>query len=475
MLKNQYRGAISEILFQRGFYVFWSLFMLAFFVRFAALIYSDNYLGAGPMLNIITSLRIFSFSGLKDNVFYYPLPLYLYLTYLSVLIGKLQILAPRFLSLFFGSVSVLLFYAPVKRLFGKKTAFYAALILCCYPRHILMSVVSSPDIIASVFIFGALFLVLKKRYFASGLSCALAGALTSVSWLFIIPLFIYFWTEPKSSVIENSKKSLIFLIPALLVPLAVVLLSADKYRMISSPGTSGIFYANMLGADSFYSYAYAYGTLLKSILLSLFNGFPLFFVLAVFGMVVCLRKSRKNVLIYFWGALLLLSSLGLFRREIPLAKEAGFMLSILYIPFAVEALKVILFYLRLNRRAWERILYLGLCLCLLGNFISIAPRLGPQVRLLAGWLEENLGPRDIVFVEKDAAGVYSSLIMLSGLPQGNFRYLDERHKVTEVTGSFANIYVVQSKDKKLPDIFRGILLVKDTGAYVVLKNDDQEK
>jgi hypothetical protein len=61
------------------------------------------------------------------------------------------------------------------------------------------------------------------------------------------------------------------------------------------------------------------------------------------------------------------------------------------------------------------------------------PLVPEEVRRVSCWLKKNAAAHSIFFIEEDARGYYSSIVMLSGLPQGNFLIV-EGNSVPDFSG-----------------------------------------
>ena len=94
------------------------------------------------MMKIIAALHIFNSPGILDNIDHQHLPFYIYSLAGSIGLGREQIIAGRFLSVFLGSLSMMPFYALVKNLFNKQVAWVSGILFCFCIPHFLLSVVT---------------------------------------------------------------------------------------------------------------------------------------------------------------------------------------------------------------------------------------------------------------------------------------------------------------------------------------------
>ncbi|MFH1460411.1 MAG: hypothetical protein ABIG64_08625 [Candidatus Omnitrophota bacterium] len=393
------------------------LFLLAFFVRLGFLMSSDNFYGFGPMLNIITALKAFNYFSFFENIYFCPLPFYLYSLVFSVWMGTEQIICAQFLSLLFGSLSIPIFYLFVRKNFNKLIAFYAALILCFYPAHIIMSIITSADSIGFFLLLVCLNLILNKNYFYASIILAISCGFTYLAWVFVLILNLFMFIQSDKKNIKKIIKLFFFSIISCSVPAAIIVLIKIKYC------SQGLFYRNFYLADSFMRYIINYGNTVKiairALLMQPVSGF---FLVSLIGVFFFLKQKRIKCydLIFLFGLTLILICLGIFRDEICILGQGVNFLSIMCIPFFVFAVTSIL-----QKFKIKKIIFVLICIfCLILFLVStcLKPKLPEKVKELSAWLKENIDEKTKIYINKDETGYYSSIIMLSGLPQGNFKY-----------------------------------------------------
>ena len=128
----------------------------------------------------------------------------------------------RFSAAIFGSLSVLLIYLIVKKLFASEfLSITAALLFSLDGLNLVMSRVALLDIFLMVFILLAFYFLLSNNYIAVGIALGLALA-TKWSGGFLIPVFLLFILIENRAKIKNALKPLTQLI---LLPVGVYLIS----------------------------------------------------------------------------------------------------------------------------------------------------------------------------------------------------------------------------------------------------------
>ncbi|MBU4304908.1 MAG: glycosyltransferase family 39 protein [Candidatus Omnitrophica bacterium] len=415
MKKNNYSSVLYKVLFKDEWYLEVLFFLWAFVVRFAFLAMSDNFMGKQPMLNIITALHIFSQPALAGNISLQPLPFYLYSLAGAIALGKEQIFSARFLSLIFGSLCVIPFYRLVRVLFDRKIAFYSTLLLCAYPAHVLASILTLPDVFAGFFILWSLYFVVKRRIITAALMVLFAGGCSYAAWLCVPAMAMFIVGQEESEARKAIQNAARFFLIAAIIPLLWSILIARKF------GEYGLFYDNFFVQESLYVFTAVFTGTIKALMRQLFEQpMPLIFLLSLVGIFHSARVKQYYQLIFVASALVILIGLGIFRADIPVAEEVTRLVSVLLVPYIVLGARVML---RLGSLREKRYMGLFIGLLILGLFsqtMYLRPFIPARVKQISTWLKKNSKDNDIICLEKDEAGYYTSIIMLSSLPQGNF-------------------------------------------------------
>jgi len=400
-------------------YPAFGLFLCAFMVRLAMMMISDNYYGSQPMLKLITALHILSFPNLSENIFNQHPPLYLYSLAVSVGCGLEQVIAGRFLSVVAGSASVVLFYYFWKRVFGRGTALFSGMLLCCWPAHIVKSVVTLPEVITWVLIAGAL-LLMDKRVFWAALLVALACGFDYLAWIFVPILFLLLLLKEDVRGARKIRVAVLFAAITVLFPVVWSLI----FRQCDP--RESLFYKNAFSSASSV-YLFVYQTMIRVrdfFKDQLKTGFPGFFIISMAGIFLKALQRKYQALVLVLALLSLISCAGIFRAEIDLFAPGGVLLSLLLIPFFVDAAGFFLTRLGRYREKAGCGIILALSAVMIVSAIRSRPLIPQEVKRVSSWLEKNASVRSIVLTEKDPPGYYSSIIMLSNLPQGNFLIVD---------------------------------------------------
>ncbi len=248
------------------------IFLAAFFIRFAFLAASDNFLGEQPMLKLITSLHVFSSPGFFENIYYQQLPFYLYSLAFSVWLGGEQFIAGRMYSLLIASLTIILFYYFVKMLFGKKNAILSGVLLCCCPEHIIKSVLTLPDINTIFFILLCLYFFVKGKPIITALFVLIAGANDYLPWIFIPIILLSFLPFDKKGKRAGINSMLLFLLISVIFP---VLWSA---LIVKNYGSIGFLLSSPESYYSWTQFVFCFMYNVRELLALLVNSFhPVFF------------------------------------------------------------------------------------------------------------------------------------------------------------------------------------------------------
>jgi len=96
----------------------------------------------------------------------------------------------QFVSPFFGSLTLVLFFLFVKNWLGEKHALYSTIFLSFIPFHIYYSSISHIGSMLTFFVILALYLLYKRRFWLSAIVCGL-GVLTKYNMFFVFPVILY--------------------------------------------------------------------------------------------------------------------------------------------------------------------------------------------------------------------------------------------------------------------------------------------
>ncbi|MBU1924560.1 MAG: hypothetical protein KKB82_01405 [Candidatus Omnitrophica bacterium] len=396
------------------------VFLFAFFVRLFFLAFSDNFLSAEPMLNISASLHIFSEPALFNNIHYLQPPLLLYSLAIAIWLGAEQIIAPRFLMLFFGCLTIWPFFKLVQYVWDRKTAIYAAVLLCCLPGHILYSSLTTSDVICAFFIITGLNFLFREKIAAAAAFFVLACGYSYFGWVvLLIAILQLAITEGKS--LETKTKTLM-IFGAIVSPFILLWLVLLKYKY----GTYCLFTHNFLSYDylikTIYRTMLGVQTQIKQLIkdLSLAPA-----IVGILGMLANIIKRKQYNLMLWIGMIILFSCVQWFREEIAIQRAAILLLSILFLPFIAEGVFLVSKSAKAVFGAFSVVIITLICICFIFNAAGDAYRVPGYIKEISGWLSANVKTNDLIFMQRDERGYYSTIMMGSGLPQGNFYFLNE--------------------------------------------------
>ncbi|MFH2136955.1 MAG: glycosyltransferase family 39 protein [Candidatus Omnitrophota bacterium] len=425
MRKIKQENTLYELLLQNNNAVAVGIFLSAFFIRLGAILFLDNFQGPEPMLNLITSLHVFYDPSLSGNINFLHLPFYLYSLALAVSLGAEQLVVARFMSLLFGCLSVVFFYYLVRLLFDNKRALLSAVFLCCFPTHIIKSIITVPDVIGLCLIAGGLCFALEKKIIFSAGLCGLACGYYYLAWICfpVISVFILLRKNLAKSI--NIKDFLLFLAITVVVPLLWLLLLRGEY------GNDFLFLHNLFTEKSVLKYIYAFMINARKISCLITENLTILGVgLGVIGMGFNILKRKHYESVLFLGMIFLCLCIGMFHPDIPILKPGAFFLSMFMIPFVIEGAICLVDRVRIKSKGLRSLLFICLLLVIFLQGAQTKTMIPKEIKQASKWLKENVSQNDIIFIEKDDVGYYSTVIMLSGLPQGNFYHLDRDHHIT---------------------------------------------
>lgn len=468
MKKNKY-DIFYKLLKGNDLYLPLCLCLGAFLIRFGFMVFSDNFKGPQSMLNIITSLHIFSHPEFMKNISYQQLPAFLYALFAAIKIGKDQIISGRLLSVFWGSLSILPFYYLILRIFNKRTAVFSAVLLCFYPAHIMISVITLPDIMGLFFLLIALFYVHEKKNVLSAFFLGISTACTYVSWLFLFILPVFIVISPQKCKSKGCKEAVKFFLIACLFAFFWIFITNNIYKEYN------IFYKNFFEAKSFWIYVFIFLQTVSTMTRKLFSfPMPLLFLLGLAGVYQGAKKRKHYELFYLIGMLILTSALGVFRKEINLIEQGVIVASVLFIPFMITGLEFMISVFGLPKTKFTSVAVVLLCCGLLFLSIYSRPYLPQKVKNISCWLKDNIRNRNTeLYISNYKNPYFSSIIMLSGLPQGNFKYYkNEEFGGFEVSKRKEACFIYSGMISE--DIRRNFIISASFHEYFILKLKDRQ-
>jgi len=390
------------------------IFLISFLVRFFILNTSDNYFGARPMIKLITSLKIITVPQFSENINFFQLPFYLYSVAFSTILGREQLMAGRFLSLFFGVLSVCAFYIYLRLICGREKAFCSALILAFYPPHVLISVLTMPFAILFFLVLCVLYFVKKKKVFIASMIAYLACGYDYFAWIFTAITALWLLLKNKPNMKYKISGVLIFLgMPAAFMLMWVFLYQknlVDIFQLLYFTKTFKMPTALTIMKQMNM-------TMLKSVYYPV-AGMYLF---AILGALINTLK-RKYELLFFCLCLIPVAAVQASLNSSIF--DAFILLQILSIPLVVEGFFYTADYLKDNKNVIVRISLLIVLIFMFFVSLKERPTIPSEIKDIASWVGFNLKPDNKIYLAKDKDGYYPSISMLSGLPQGNFRFID---------------------------------------------------
>jgi len=419
MQNRKTNAGVYNLLENKKFLIPAGLFFCAFLIRLGFLALSDNFLDDQPMLNIITALHIFTRPHLVDNVFLKPLPLYLYTLALSIKLGFEQILSARFLSLFFGSATIVLFYKLVEKIYNEKTAFWAGLLFCFLPLHVKLSTISVPDVMALFFIVGTLFAIVENKISGAAFCVLAACACSYMPWM-LLPVF------PVAILIKNKERLNIRMMKSALVNVVAVSFAVGWYFLIKrSFGIYGIFHDNFSSYSSYYSFLFFRTRALIEILKTLSVQLsPFVFAFCLVGVFRGMFEKKGRLFFIITGMTLLIGSINVFRHELYIAREIHLFLGMLLMPFLFIGIESLAKFAKMHKKNLTFVLVAVCIVSFMSSLALIRPSMPVAIKESADWIKHNVPQGGDILVQKDMQGFYTALVMYSGLPQSRFKYFE---------------------------------------------------
>ncbi len=182
----------------------------------------------------------------------YKLPVYFYLTSVSISFFGLSEFAVRFPTAFFGILSIILTYFLIKRLFDEKTALLASFLLTISPFHIFVSRHALESAVPIFFNLAAVLFFLKsfkrkKLIYISAIFFAINLYIYRSTWIFVPVYFgalLFLFKEEISKNLRNTIYALL-IFAALATPIAITAVSPSGTSRVRQIGITSQF--NMIG------------------------------------------------------------------------------------------------------------------------------------------------------------------------------------------------------------------------------------
>jgi len=423
------------------------LFIDAFLIRFAFIISSDNMLGQAPMLNIMTSLHVLTDPALFENVYYQQLPFFLYSMAGAVSLGSEQILCPRFLVAFFASLSLIPYYYLVKKVFNSKIALFSGLLLYSYYMHIIMSIISMPDVISIGFLFLCMWMLFIDRYLLAAISCMVACGYSYIGWILVPILFLFVFFDKQKTLKQKFIGGIFFLSIACLLPLLWNMIIDGHY------GNSWLWYNNFHNSDSMYTFLFLAGKSMRQILSNLFlKPESIIFCLSFIGIIITSKKKERYSYIFCIMALILLLSLHVFRTEILVIEQGMLFIWALLIPYLIYGLFFVLKKIRLNNKVYGLTIIIIICsISLITGFFQ-RPKLPLTVIQASCWLKENADNQALIYLQEQYQGYHIAIVMQSGLPQENFHFFKKNDLLVIVPKDKKQYLIMSVSEKEVVDL-----------------------
>src|SRR3989344_2246048 len=245
--ENQFVNKVVDVLFSKNNLKYLViLFILAFILR--AIVANnippnaDEMLHAPHAINFINSGKL----QIMDQD-----PVWFFLTDLSYKIFGVSLFSARFLSVLFGSLSIIVLYLITKLLYDKKIALISSILLTFSPFHISMSL-AEMDVAMAFFVLLSLFFFVKslkekneKLLILCYIFLGIAILVKQIAITFIPVLIIsYIYYKLKSKEKLNYKQVVNFIIIMLIISLPVL---TFNYLLYQDKGLVDLQFSRFLG------------------------------------------------------------------------------------------------------------------------------------------------------------------------------------------------------------------------------------
>ncbi|MBU0957629.1 MAG: glycosyltransferase family 39 protein [Nanoarchaeota archaeon] len=251
----------------------------------------------------------FLHSGLISTIAHSPL--WFYLTDLAHLIFGVTMFSSRFLSFFYGSITIILIYLISSKVFSRRVGILSAFVMAISYYHIRFTLMEMDVALIFFMLLAAYSFILSmekgKFPYLAAIAIGVAALIKTLS-LFFVPAFIigFFIFNNKAKISENIKKIIWF---GLIIMLIFSPILIHNYLWYKDKGMVDIYfaqyfvpevrpnYADQAGYDSGFLYLRFFEGV-KTMSVSIFKQDPLIVPLGVLGFIFAfgLRNKRK----YWW-------------------------------------------------------------------------------------------------------------------------------------------------------------------------------
>lgn len=390
------------------------IWLVAFLIRLGLLVVTDDFHGvsAGRILNAELIIK----NNLPFMQYYIPVhpPLHVLLLTAVLKIFNAPFLAPRLISLFFGSFLIFPFYYYVKKVFDKKIAFFSIIAVAIYSQHIVYSIIATSEVIFHFFLFLSLgscinFSASGKKGFLylSALAIGLAGLCRYEGWAFIPVMAIFF---------RKNKTNLgIFLLVSLILPGSWMFINhlcgGDALLFLNTNNFNVPLQFNWIRSQGA-KIDLLYKLLFWPRSLSATLGIPLFFA-GITGVIYCLIKREK---VFYAGMFLTLFLFFVFstvQERLYLQPRYSVTLGLMLIPFAVFIILKLLGTINKKIPSYIVLLLLWTMIPAIGQRILAEPLYTPNfARDIAQYMKDHITEDDNIIIDHCGDEKYKEPIKL---------------------------------------------------------------
>ena len=312
--KKEFIDKILDIFFSKSnFKYLIILLIIALILRIIASVNiapnADEVVHAPHAINFINSGKL----QIMDEA-----PIWFFLTDLIYKIFEVNMFSARFLSILFGSLSILVIYLIGKELFNKRVALFASFLLTFSAYHIIMTL-AEMDIAMTFFFLLSMYFLIKalktnknKLFLLSWIFLGIAILTKTIALMFIpayVIFLIYYNLKNKSEVKVSKKLFKTIFIFAIVIFVMVIPILTFNYLLYKDKGIEDLQFSRFLGFgkdtyasieatlkpfrvnDLFLSYNGRRPGLLDGISFYYVFDFVLF-ILAIFGLIIIFNRNK---------------------------------------------------------------------------------------------------------------------------------------------------------------------------------------
>jgi len=388
------------------------LFILAFSIRLFFLFLTDD--GPGDPASRILDAQ----AWLKQPHIItsgYWLPLHTYLIGWTLCIWNNPNLSPRFLSLIFGSITILPFYLLIELLFDKKNAIVSTILLSVFNFHILYSTQTYSDVLFIFFLITSIYFFFKFKkeenlslghLVLSSIFLIFACMLRIEGWLFV-PLIPLYLIKGK-----GGEPALIFFIISIIFPASWLL---ENYIKMHDPlplATINVYEPTMANW-SFFKRVMIYPYLIMR------QPSPLVEIISILGLIFSLKKKKFTLSLFIFPIFLfLISTVNFGTNAVPKARYA-LTINILLLPYFMIGLEEIIKNLNSKIKTYF-IAIIGISIIATYSYFYVfwqdilIPRFPLDAKNVSIWLKHNLKEQERVFID-NVSGWNGNITVSAGL------------------------------------------------------------